>query len=202
MLKKYSLKTLQVALNAALALDDQMPEKIQALDNKVLQLIINPLQTQFFMVFTKKEILLLDEYEGDIDTTIQSNPLGLIRLSILPSSQARSLFNDQVHLSGDVALGQQVKELFESLDIDWEGHLAQFTGDVIAYQLGSLVRRGVSFTKQVTHSMSLNLNDYVHEELRLVPPKMELDDFFHEVDEVALEVERLQARINQLLSPQ
>ena len=44
-------------------------------------------------------------------------------------------------MTGDVELGQQVKTLFDEIDIDWEGHLARFTGDVVAFQVGSLFRQ-------------------------------------------------------------
>lgn len=200
MLKKYSLKTLQVALNAALTLDEQMPEKLNALEGKVLKLVITPLNAYFFIRFSNKEILLLERYEEQPDTYIYSSPLGLIRLSILPSSQARSLFNDQIRIEGDVELGQKIKQLFDELDIDWEGHLAEFTGDVVAHQIGSFVRKGLQFKKQLSNSMRLNVSDYLHEELRLMPSKNEIEDFFKDIDELSLDMERLTAHINQLMS--
>lgn len=200
MLKKYSLKTLQLALNTALALDDQMSEKLKPLAAKVLKLTISPLNTAFFIQFTAQEVQLLEQYEGKIDTFIYSSPLGLIRLSILPSSQARSLFNDQIRIEGDVELGQKIKQLFDELEIDWEGHLAQFTGDVVAHQIGSFVRKGLQFKQQLSSSLRLNMSDYLHEELRLMPSKNELDDFFKDIDDLSLDAERLTAHINQLLS--
>ena len=71
MLKKYSLKTLQLALNAALTLDEQMPEKLNSLEGKVLKLIINPLEASFFIRFSNKKIQLLDSYDEEPDTIIQ-----------------------------------------------------------------------------------------------------------------------------------
>lgn len=199
MLKKYSLKTLQLAINTAMALDEHMPNKLQALDGKVLELIINPLSVNFFIQFKDKKIHLLDRYEGQVDTIIHSNPIGLIRLSLLPASKARSLFNDKIRMSGDIELGQQVKQLFDNMDIDWEGHLAHFTGDVVAHQIGSLLRKGMDFKKRFSDSMRLNVSEYLHEELRAVPSKNEIDDFFSDIDELSLSVERLQAHINQLM---
>lgn len=201
MLKKYSLIALQKAINGAMSLDDQMPEKLQALDLKVLELIIAPLDVHFFIQFKDGEMCLLDSYEGTADTIIHSNPIGLIRLSLLPASKARSLFNDKVRMSGDIELGQRVKELFDGMDLDWEGHLAHFTGDVIAHQIGSLFRKGMAFKTQFSESMSQNMTEYLQEELRLVPSRNELDDFFFDIDELSLSVERLQARINQLMRP-
>ncbi|USQ13876.1 SCP2 sterol-binding domain-containing protein [Legionella lytica] len=200
MLKKYSLKALQKAINTAILLDEHMPSKLQALDGKTLEMIIAPLNVRFFIQFSQGAVELLDYYEGQADTIIHSSPLGLIRLSLLPASKARSLFNDKIRMSGNMELGQQVKKLFDEMDIDWEGHLAHFTGDVVAHQLGSFVRKGLSFTKRIDESMRQNMSEYLQEELRILPSQNELEDFYKEVDELSLSVERLQAHVNHLIS--
>ncbi len=201
MIKKYSLKALQKAINHALALDQSMPDKIARLHGKVLEIIVAPLGVNFYIRFAHQQLQLLDDYDSQPDTIIHSNPLGLIRLSFLPASKARSLFNDKIRLSGDVELGQQVKKLFDELDIDWEGHLAHFTGDVVAHQLGSLVRRGLAFKQQLSESLRHNITDYLQEEWRLFPTREEIDDFFSDIDKLSMDVERLQAHINQLMAP-
>lgn len=198
MIKKYSLIALQTAINSALGLDDTMPEKIAALHGKRIEIVVAPLDIHFFIAFEKQQLLLLDQCSEHPDTVIYSNPLGLIRLSFLPASRARSLFNDKIRLSGDTELGYQVKKLFDELDIDWEGHLARFTGDVIAHQLGSFVKRGLAFKNHFTHSMQHNVSHYLHEELRLFPGREEMEDFFKDIDELGHDVERLTARINLL----
>ena len=199
MIKQYSLTVLQKAVNHALSLDESMPAKIQALHGKVLEIIISPLNVGFFMRFMQNELLLLADYDALPDAIIRSSPLGLIRLSLLPASKVRSLFNDKIRISGDVELGQQVKQLFDEIDIDWEGHLAQFTGDVVAYQVGSLVRQGLAFKKQFSESMRRDVTEYLQEELRAFPPREEVNDFFNDIDELSLRVERLAAHVNQLL---
>lgn len=200
MLKKYSLKALQLAVNQALKLDDTMSSKIQNLNQKVLEMVVSPLDVTFYIQFLNGEILLLDQYHDQPDTIIHSNPLGLIRLSFLPASQARSLFNDKIRMSGDIELGQKVKQLFDDIDIDWEGHLAQFTGDVVAHQIGSFVRKGLGFKNQFSESMRLNVTEFLQEELRVLPSRNELEDFYTDVDELNLASSRLEAQINQLLS--
>jgi ubiquinone biosynthesis protein UbiJ len=200
MLKKYSLKALQKAINKALTLDEDIPAKLQALHGKTLEMVIAPLNVNFFILFQDGEILLLDHYDGHADTVIHSNPIGLIRLSLLPASKARSLFNDKIRMSGDIELGQRVKQLFDDIDIDWEGHLAHYTGDVVAHQIGSFVRKGINFKKHFDVSLRLNMSEYLQEELRILPSRNELEDFFSEVDLLSLSVERLQAHVNHLIS--
>ena len=190
---------LQKALNHALSLDESMPAKIQELHGNVLEIIISPLNVHFFIRFEHNEIQLLATYKGRPDTVIHSSPLGLIRLSLLPASKVRSLFNDKIRLSGDTELGQKVKQLFDELDIDWEGHLAHFTGDVVAHQIGSVFRQGLAFKNRVDTSMRNNVTEYLQEELRVFPPREELDNFFSDIDELSLRADRLAAHVNQLL---
>ena len=102
----------------------------------------------------------------------------------------------------DIELGQQVKQLFDQIDIDWEGHLAQFTGDVVAHQIGSLMRKALQFKNQISESMRLNINEYLQEELSLIPSRNELEDFFKDIDELSVDLERLTAHVNQLMSSQ
>lgn len=200
MIKKYSLKALQTAINQALMLDESVPAKLAALHGKILKIIIDPLGVNFFMTFADQQLILVEESSNPADTIIRSSPLGLIRLSFLPSSKARSLFNDKIKISGDVELGYEIKKLFDELDIDWEGHLAHFTGDVIAHQIGSVFRRGVSFKNQLTDSMQHNVSNFLQEEWRLLPSNEEINDFFNDIDELTHDVERLQAHINVLMA--
>lgn len=51
MIKKYSLKVLQKAINLALSLDDTMPGKIAELDGKIIEIFIDTLGIKFFIEF-------------------------------------------------------------------------------------------------------------------------------------------------------
>ena len=198
MIKKYALVALQKTLNHTLSLDTSSSQKLASFAGRTLEIIIKPLNINFFITFNAAEIILLEHLDTPADTIIESSPIGLIKLSLLPSSKVRSLFNDDIKISGDVELGQRVKQFFDEVDIDWEGHLAQFTGDAVAYSIGSFVRKGLEFKQGLSHSMRQNMSEYLHEELRLFPPKEEVEDFFNDIHELSLHVERLSAQIKQL----
>lgn len=199
MIKKYSLTALQKAINHALALDPSMFSKIQSLEGRLLQIIIAPLNVYFFITFKQGKLCLLPHSEKQPDTIIHSSPLGLIRLSLLPASKVRSLFNDTIRMTGDIELGQRVKALIDTLDIDWEGHLALFTGDVVAHQVGSLLRQGLRFKRQISSSLRHHITDYLQEESRTFPPREEVNDFCNDVDTLSMDTERLSAHVHQLL---
>lgn len=199
MIKKYSLKALETAINHALSLDENITQKMTPFRGKVIEIIIAPLEITFFITFTPTGLNLIDNYEGPPNTIIHSTPLGLIRLSFLPASEARSLFNKKIRLSGDIELGEQIKRLFDELDIDWESHLAHFTGDVAAYQISSIVKKGLDFQRGLTKTIQRSLTEYIQEEVRLFPTGEELNDFFNDVDYLAQDIERLEAQIKLLV---
>jgi ubiquinone biosynthesis protein UbiJ len=200
MIKYYALIALQKATHQALSLDVALPVKLASLHGRVLKMVIKPLDVSFFIQFTREGLIFLEEYSGLVDTTIHSSPLGFIRLSILPASKVRSLFNEAIEMTGDVTFGQQVKEFFDELDLDWEGHLAQFTGDAIAHQLGHWMRQGQKLTRRLGDTMQQNVTEYLQEECRLFPSREEVNDFFNDVDELSMHVERLSVHVDMLVN--
>ena len=66
--------------------------------------------------------------------------------------------------------------------------MAQFTGDVVAYQVGSLVRQGLTFKRQISGSIRHDVTEYLQEELRALPPPEEVNDFFKDIDELSVTV--------------
>lgn len=195
MLKDYSLKILQKALNKALQLDTNITEKLQRFAGKIVEVYIIPLNINFFITFVGNEIELSSKHELPADTIISSSPLGLIRLSLLPISKARSIFNKNMSITGDIELGQDLKKLFDSLEIDWEGHLASFTGDVIAYQVGSIFRRGQNAGRNFKKSMQENLSEYLQHEIRIFPSRLEVEDFYNDINDLVLDTDRLAAHL-------
>lgn len=91
-------------------------------------------------------------------------------------------------------LGQHVKKLWNELNSD------QLSGEDVVHQIDSLVSKGKELTKQFTQSIPYNIAEYLQEELRIFPSRVELNDFFNEIDDLSLSVGRLQAHVNQLMS--
>ncbi len=196
MIKDYSLSLLEQAMNKTLQLDADWSAKLAPLSNKLIALFITSFEMQLFIEFTPSGIHLSSTSSRDADTLIRSSLLGLIRLARLPAAEVRHALNDQIQITGDLELGLQVKQLLSRLDLDWEGQLATLTGDVVAHQIGRWVRGGASRAQQIQTSIAAQCAEYLHEELRVLPPSEEVRDFFADIDELSLQVERLAAHIN------
>lgn len=192
--------TLETALNRLLALDEQSARRRQPLHGKVLQLELRELQP-FWLVFSPSQVDLLTRYEGQPDATIRLTLSALPRLRD-PNQLTPLIREGKVDLSGDTSLCNQFAQLFSELQIDWEGQLAHYTGDVVAHTLCRGVRQLGHTLQQQGELLRQDLAEYLTEELRLAPGPLEVACFCDDVDELkrrfdatALRLEKLAHRI-------
>lgn len=191
--------TLESALNNYLRLDSEHPHRLSRLAGKYLAIELLGMNTTIYLLADDKGIQLFNHYEGEADATLSGTPLALMRLA-LTRQPGPAMFSDDLTLSGDTELGQQYKRLFDSLDIDWEEHLSRYSGDILAHKLAGLVRSGLSWNNQARTILQQDIAEYLLQEQQLVTEKAELQRFFNHVDVLREDVDRLQARIEHLLS--
>ena len=192
--------TLETALNQLLALDEQSARRRQPLHGKVLQLELRELKP-LWLVFSPSRVDLLTRYEGQPDATISLALSALPRLRD-PNQLTPLIREGKMDLAGDTSLCNQVAQLFSELQIDWEGQLARYTGDVVAHTLCRGVRQLGHTLQQQGELLRQDLAEYLTEELRLAPGPLEVACFCDDVDELkrrfdatALRLEKLAHRI-------
>ena len=62
-------------------------------------------------------------------------------------------------------------------------------------------QRGLfSWSRQAGDSVLRQLEEFIHEEARLAPPRAEVEDFYDDIDKLGQRVDRLAARIVRLTS--
>jgi ubiquinone biosynthesis protein UbiJ len=103
-------------------------------------------------------------------------------------------------MEGDIQLGMQIKQLFDSLDIDWEGFIAAFTGDAVAHQLAKVTQKVIRKTTSAKTTLHTHMDEYLHHELAILPSKKELAFFYQDVELTMLSVERLEAKVKCLFT--
>ena len=84
------------------------------------------------------------------------------------------------------------------LDIDWEEQLSKLTGDIIAHQLGNAARHGRRAFRFGLDTLEKDSGEYLQEELRLLPTRIETENFSDEVSRISMDVDRLAARLKRL----
>ena len=86
------------------------------------------------------------------------------------------------------------------MDIDWEAPMVERLGDVLGHQLAESLRGLFRWGEGARKSLRRQVSEYLLEEGRLTPPKLELEHFFEGVQTLAMGVERAQVKVEQLVA--
>jgi ubiquinone biosynthesis protein UbiJ len=100
--------------------------------------------------------------------------------------------------SGDPALLATLDRVFKQLDWDVEADLAPLVGDIAAHRLHTLGRDALAGIAHTVSALGRNVSEYVVEEAELMARGVDVDRFNHEVDRLADDVARLDARLRRL----
>jgi len=191
---------LESALNRYLGLDPATGDRLAALDGRVIALELRGLELGLVFRVQGRNIALVDEAGLKPDTVLRGTPFGVARLGLGRGDATGTLFSGEVEISGDVETGQAFKAVLDAIDIDWEEQLARLTGDAFAHQLGNAARRTGSWLDRARLTLEQDLSEYLQEELRVVPTRIEIENLIEEIDRLAMDAERLEARFRRLLA--
>ena len=194
-----ALTGLEDVINAWLRLDHGTCERLAGLEGRSIGLDLQGFDLRLFILPGESGIRLRDGFEGEPDTVLHGTPLGMARLG-LGTSAEKTLFSGSVTISGDVETGQAFKQALDAMDIDWEEQLSRLTGDVVAHQIGNAVRRLRSAARHTRTALVQDSGEYLTEELRVLPSRIEVENFSRDVDILRMAADRLAARVRRLHS--
>lgn len=197
LIKPLLTSAFETALNQYLSLDEDVSLFLTPMAGKVIAINILPFDETLFFCPTTDKIQLLEDYGSEVDATI-SGTLSALGLMGLSSTPMRSIFSGEVKIEGDTQVAHKFQQLFDKLDIDLEEKLSQFTGDIIAHKIGNIFRTGQNWTEETIETFKLNSKEFLQEETRDLPAGPEADIFYHQVDKLRSDFDRLSARIEQL----
>lgn len=204
------LAGIETAINSILALDPATLDALARFQGKVIAMELEakaktPLMT-LYLLPGKSGVIVLSQYAGEADTTLAGTPLALAKMSLASKvggpDASDVLFSGEVNIRGDIELGQSFKRVLDKMEIDWEEHLSQITGDIVAYNVGNSLRQFGSWWKQSATTLAQDAAEFLQQEDARLPLDTEMQEFTQAVDTIRDDVERLQARIQRLTSKQ
>lgn len=197
--KPLLISALETALNQYLSLDEDVGIFLKPLAGKTIAVRVQPFDWTFFLCPTTETIQILEHCEQPPDTTITGSALSLGLMGIT-NTPMESMFSGEVTIEGDTRIGKKFQELFEKLDIDLEEKVSHFTGDIIAHKLGRFIKAGKGWLTESGQTFSMNLSEFLHDETGSLPAQTEIDIFYRNVDKIRADYDRLQARVDRLIS--
>lgn len=191
------MQLLEQSLNRYIHLDSGTKKRLQKLQDKKVAIELDGFNLRMTLIFSDEKIYVHDACDEGVNTRIKGSPLSLLHVALTRENRQK-FFAEDVLITGDAEVAQQVIEIFDALDIDWEEMAAHYIGDFPAHHLGKLVRKVKQLNQRVCETLWQNTNEYLHEEIDFFPTRELLQEFFTGVDEVRMEVDRLEARLKNL----
>ena len=137
--------------------------------------------------------------DGAADACLSGPPGALARLAA--SGDERLLRSRAVRISGDPLAAQDFRNLIAIAAPDFEEELSRLVGDVAARQLGNLLRGLGGWGLDAADRLSRTAAEYLQEESRDLPARAEVEAFLDQVDRLAEDAARLEARLRRLEQP-
>lgn len=192
------MPVLERALNACLAEDPAALARCTALAGRSIALVIRGPGLCFYLTAIPNGVIVSAVAPEQVEATVEASPLALMRLGLGQVPASDLMLSREMSITGDTTLGQAFRDLFLGLRLDWEEILSRYTGDVLAHQIGNLVRGGSHWVAGVQRTLEMNTAEYLQEESRLVVSGEALAGFARAVDEARMAVDRLEARLHRL----
>lgn len=199
-LKPLAGRTLEAALNRALALDPETREGLRALDGRTVALHVAapPLALQIRVNGDRLDVgPVLDPATPDL--SVRSTLGGLLsQLPFLRNDNAPPV--GKLRIEGDADLARRLQRLAERFDPDWQQPFTRVFGDILGVQVANAIAGALRHAKDAAGAFASNAAEYVTEESRDVVPRDELNAFHDDVDALRDDVERVAARVARLAS--
>jgi len=123
---------------------------LKPLDQKVVQFSLQDLPLDVNFLCTNNRIFVLNDIDRPSNVAIKLKASVFFAL-FKGEDLAELLRQDQITIHGDVKTAQLLVDLLQSVEIDLEEILSQYTGDIIAHEAGKVA---ANFKKAAKHSSS------------------------------------------------
>ena len=171
-------------------------ELLDELDGESFGIIVEG--TGFAIRLAAKRGALRLEWAGADSSTaaVRGAPLSL--LALLRSDGGQGVRDAGVVLQGDAEVAERFWRMLLLARPDVEEELSRVVGDVLAHEMGNVARRAEVFGRRMLEALSKNTAEYLQEESRQLPPRLEAEAFFRNVERLRDDVERADRRLEGL----
>lgn len=187
------LERLESVLNRNVADSRKAQALCRQLDGRVMSLTVQGTPLAFYFRAEGGRIALAPRHDGVADASLSGTPVALLALAG-PKAEG-ALRGGGVRIEGDAEVAQKFRELLSQAQPDFEEELARVVGDVAARRVANVARGFLDWGRKASDSLATNVVEYLQEEGRDLPTRVEVEEFLAGVDRLRDDTERLEARL-------
>ncbi len=180
---------LEKAINHLLKLDPDTLHRLNKLEGRVVKVTVTDWQMDCYILIQEQGVRLTGDWQGLVDTTISGKLAGLIRVGYSRAS-GPTLFDQGIEITGDVDLGETIRDILHRTDIDGEEYLSRFLGDAAAHEITWRAKKVVDFGLQTCRGISENIREFCQDEAQYLPTRAQVEDFYRQIAGLRERVDR------------
>jgi ubiquinone biosynthesis protein UbiJ len=187
-------RPLEAILNRGVRASTDAAKRCRSLEGSSFRLEIEGLDVGVTLISRGDRLELSERVEADAKLT--GRPLSLARLAATGDEDV--LRSKAVRVAGDPLVAQDFRELIRIAAPDFEEELSRLVGDLAARRLANVARDLAGWGLDAADRLSRDVAEYLQEESRNLPARVEVEAFLDRVDATAEAFERLEARVARL----
>lgn len=187
------LRPLERALNRQIAASGRARALLAELDGRTMELRFAATPFRIRLAATADALSVRPAADEPADAVIEGTPLSFLRLATGEAMQ--SIRAGGMDVRGDAEIAEGFRRLLDAARPDLEEELSRVTGDVAAHYLAGFARDALDFGRRAGDAFARNLGEYLTEESRDLPVRLEVEEFLEGVDRLREGVDRLETRI-------
>ena len=190
---------LEAVINRCIGDSSRARELLEDLDGSSLAIIVTGLGICLRLQALKTRLALSAatvRSETAATATVEGTPP--ILLGLLGNAGAEGFRHSGARLSGDAPTAEAFAELLRHARPDIEEELSRIIGDIPAHEVAGAARRTDAFARRAGSAVTMNASEFLQEEARQLPPRVEVDAFSRDVDRLRDDVERAAQRLGRL----
>lgn len=194
---------LAAVLNRNVRQSDRARTAAAQLEGRVLSLALEGTPLTLYFRIHDGQVTLATRHEGEgatVDASLSGTPIALLSM-VGPGAETR-MRSAGIHIAGDAEVAQRFRDLLAAAQPDVEEELSRVIGDVAAHQVANVARGFFDWGRRAADSFSQNVAEYLQEEGRDLPTRVELEEFLESVDHLREAADRFEARLARLESQQ
>lgn len=198
MLIQFAMASAESAVNRILSLDSTAQARLAPLAGKVIAVACTMPAITVYVIPLETGIQLAKEWHAPADCTL-SAPANLLLKLATSADKSAVLHHPDVDLDGNSAVLMELADILQGLELDWEYEVSRWLGPLPTALISGHLRSRRDWMVQSAQSLHLNTVDYLAEESRTLVGRIEADMRFNEIDQLKLDLDRIDARIALLL---
>ena len=187
------LRPIEAMLNRRIAGSSRARAMVAGLAGRSLELRFTATPFRLRLAAGADALTVRPAAEDPADAVIEGTPLAFLRLAT--GDAAKSIRAGGMDVRGDAEIAEGFRRLLEVARPDIEEELSRFTGDAAAHYIARTARPAADFARRAGDSLARSTSEYLTEESRDLPVRLEVEEFLDGVDRLREAVDRLDARI-------